>query len=68
MKAAVLRRVGVGLVSGVDDRPFDRGLEPDLLFEEVRPLADLKPGVATKPLLRLVPDLARTAEICRVIR
>ena len=38
VEAAVLLRVAVRLVAGVDDRPLERGLEPDLLLEEVGPL------------------------------
>jgi hypothetical protein len=32
----------VGFVAGVDDRPLQRGLEADLLLEEVGTLADLE--------------------------
>ena len=35
MQAPVLLRIGVRLVAGVDDRALQRGLEPDLLLEEV---------------------------------
>ena len=38
----VLLRVGVRLVAGVDDRPLERGLQPDLDLEEVGALADLE--------------------------
>ena len=34
--------VAVRLVAGVDDRPLERGLEPDLLLEEVGPLGELE--------------------------
>ena len=37
-------RVGVRLVAGVDDRPVERGLQPHLSLEEIRPLADLETG------------------------
>ena len=36
VQAAVLLRVGVRLVAGVDDRALERGLEADLDLEEVR--------------------------------
>lgn len=51
MEAPVLLRVGVRLVPGVDDRPLQRGLEPDLHLEEVGPLADLEAVTA-----RVLPD------------
>ena len=35
VQAPVLLRVGVRLVARVDDRALQRGLEPDLLLEEV---------------------------------
>lgn len=41
MEATVLLRVGVGFVAGVDDRPAQGRLEPDLGFEEVRTRGDL---------------------------
>ena len=42
VQAAVELRIGVGLVARVDDRALQRGLEADLLLEEVGPLADLE--------------------------
>ena len=42
VQSAVLAGVGVRFVAGVDDRSLQRGLEPDLLFEEVGPLSELK--------------------------
>jgi hypothetical protein len=47
VQAAVLLRVGVGLVARVHDRPFERCFEPDLGLEEVRPLRDLIRNVST---------------------
>ena len=41
----VLLGVAVGLVAGVDDGPLERGLEPDLLLEEVGPLGELEGDV-----------------------
>ena len=41
VESAVLAGVGVGFVAGVDDRPLECGLEPDLFFEEVGPLGEL---------------------------
>ena len=41
VQAPVLLRVGVRLVARVDDRALQRGLEADLLLEEVGPLAEL---------------------------
>ena len=46
VQAAVLLRVGVRLVAGVDDRPLERGLEADLDLEEVGALADLEAVLA----------------------
>ena len=42
VQPAVLLRVGVRLVAGVDDRPLERRLEADLDLEEVGALADLE--------------------------
>ena len=42
METAVLLWVGVRLVARVHDRALQRGLEPDLLLEEVGALADLE--------------------------
>ena len=58
----VLLGVGVGLVAGVDDRPLQRGLEADLLLEEVGPLADSWYGTSSAPSPALAADLARAAE------
>ena len=41
VEPAVLLRVGVGLVTGVDDRALQRRLEADLLLEEVGALREL---------------------------
>ncbi len=41
VQPAILRRIGVWLVPRVDDRAFQRRLEPDLFLEEVTPLRDL---------------------------
>ena len=56
MQAAVQLRVGVRLVARVDDRALQRGLEADLLLEEVGPLADL---VVDRRGAVLGTDLAR---------
>ena len=42
VQPAVLLGVAVRLVAGVDDRPLERGLEADLLLEEVGPLGELE--------------------------
>ena len=42
VQPAVLLRIGVRFVAGVDDRPLEGRLEPDLLLEEVGPLAELE--------------------------
>ena len=47
VQPAVLLRVGVRLVAGVDDGPLEGGLQTDLDLEEVGPLADLEAVVAT---------------------
>ena len=48
VEAAVLLGVAVGLVAGVDDRALQRGLEPDLLLEEVGPLGELERHVGAR--------------------
>ena len=58
VETPVLRGVGVRLVAGVDDRPLQGGLEPDLDLEVVRALAQLEAVLVT-----LLPD-ARPAR-CR---
>jgi hypothetical protein len=42
MQSAMLARIGMRLVAGVDDWSIERGLQPDFRLEEVGPLADLK--------------------------
>src|SRR5206468_9790871 len=59
VQPAVLLRVGVRLVAGVDDGALQRRLETDLDLEEVRALADLE-TVATTVLAGA--DAARAAE------
>ena len=59
VQAPVLLGVGVGLVARVDDRALQRGLEADLLLEEVGPLADL---VVDGARAVLGADLARPGE------
>ena len=44
VQSAMPARVGVRLVAGVDDRPVERGLQPNLSLEEIRALADLEAG------------------------
>ena len=62
VQAAVLLGVGVRLVAGIDDRALQRGLEPDLGLEEVRPLAELVPLPGPVVPRRLGPELAGPAE------
>ena len=59
VQAAVLLRVGVRLVAGVDDRPLERGLQADLDLEEVGALADLEAAV---PAVRAEADPAGPAD------
>ena len=59
VEAPVAGRVAVRLVPGVDDRPFQSGLEPDLFFEEVAALGELEVDLGT---IVLRPDLAGTGE------
>ena len=59
VQAAVLLRVGVRLVPGVDDRPLERGLQAHLDLEEVGPLADLE-ALAARVLADA--DLARAGD------
>src|SRR3954451_19856366 len=47
VQAAVLGRIRVRLVPGVDDRPLQRRLQADLDLEVVGPLAELEAVVAT---------------------
>ena len=61
VQPAVLLRVGVRLVARVDDRALQRGLEPDLLLEEVGPLGELEGDVAVAGRRRLATDLAGAA-------
>jgi hypothetical protein len=60
VQAAVLLRVGVRLVPGVDDRPLQRRLQADLDLEEVRALpkklAQTRLGLADH---HVDPDLIR---------
>ena len=62
MEAPVPQWVGMGLVPGVDDRPLEGCLEPDLLLEEVCPLRQLEVDVAAAPSGELATDLARPRE------
>ena len=55
--AAGTLRIGVGFVAGVDDRSLECRLETDLLFEEVRPLAQLELRHVA-PVGDLLADLA----------
>ena len=41
MESSILAGIGVRLVTGVDDRAFERRLQPDLLFEEIGSLGEL---------------------------
>ena len=58
VQPAVEVRHGVRLVAGVDDRPLQGRLEPDLDLEEVAALADLEPR---RPGVLPDPDAARAA-------
>ena len=49
VQPAVLLRIGVRLVAGVDDRALERGLEADLDLEEVGALRELEAGL--RPVL-----------------
>ena len=49
VQPAVLLRVGVRLVAGVDDRALERRLEADLDLEVVGPLAELEPVRRARP-------------------
>ena len=59
VQPAVLLRIGVRFVARVHDRALERGLEPDLLLEEVGALADLE---VDRLGAVLGADLARTGE------
>ena len=61
VQAAVLLRVAVRLVPGVDDRALERRLEPDLLLEEVGSLAQLEMRRPIR-LAVLLADLAGAGE------
>ncbi len=58
VEPTVLLGVRVGLVAGVDDRPFEGGLEADLLLEEVGPLGDLVRHLVDPETGCFTPDLA----------
>ena len=62
VQAAVLLRIAVRLVAGVDDRTLERRLETDLLLEEVGPLAELVRHVVGRTTRQLAADLAGAAE------
>jgi hypothetical protein len=58
VQPAVLLGVGVRLVAGVDDRPLERGLEADLLLEEVGALGELERHLVGRPTAGPPADLA----------
>ena len=66
VESAVPRRIGMGLIPGVDDRALQRGFETDLFFEEVGTLGDLEvdrgPAVLTSHLAGTGEDLTRYEE------
>ena len=64
----VLLGVGVGLVAGVDDRPLQRGLEADLLLEEVGPLGELERHVGRRSPTPRYPTLPAPVKIWRVTK
>ena len=47
MEPAVKLRVGMGFVTGIDDRPFQGGLETNFYFEEISALTYLIAKFAT---------------------
>ena len=55
VEPSVLLRVGMRLIAGVDDGPFERGLETDLDLEVVGTLADLE-AVRSAVLAQAHPD------------
>ena len=68
VEPAVLLGVAVRLVAGVDDRALQRGLEPDLLLEEVGPLAELERHVVGGHAGQLAADLAGADDTWRVTK
>ena len=62
VQAPVFTSIGVGLVTGVDDRPFQGGLEPNLFFEEVGPLGELEVHLVGALPWKLGADLAGAGE------
>ena len=62
VEAAVLLRIAVRFVAGVDDRALERRLEADLLLEEVGSLAELVGTSSGDTPGQLAAHLARTAE------
>ena len=69
VQAPVLGGVAVRLVAGVDDRALERGLEPDLLLEEVGPLGELERHLAAgRAPAASLPTLPAPVKIWRVMK
>ena len=56
------------LVARVDDRALQRGLEPDLVLEEVGPLGELVRDAALGAASLSAPTLPAPVKICRVTK
>src|SRR5581483_11688930 len=61
VQAAVFAPVGVRLITGIEDGALRRSIDPDALFEEIGPLAELKPWLDASAGL-LDPHLARAGK------
>ena len=60
VESAVPRRIGMGLIPGVDDRALQRGFETDLFFEEVGTLGDLEVDRGRPFSLPTLPEPVKT--------
>ncbi len=62
VEAPVALTVAMRFVPGVHDRALEGGLQPDLLLEEVGPLAELERDLTRRDARRLAPHLPGAAE------
>ena len=68
VETAVALGIGVGLVAGVHDGPLQRGLEADLLLEELRALRELEGDVRARAAGVSLPTLPAPVKIWRVTK
>ena len=68
VQPAVAVRVGMGLVPGVDDGALQRGLQANLLLEELRPLGQLEVDPLPSWVAVSDPTFPAPAKIWRVTK